>query len=44
VSDADAEKRFPQGWRAPKPYLRLTPDPRGPVPRPSAEVDLESSG
>jgi alkyl hydroperoxide reductase subunit AhpC len=44
VSDADAEKRFPQGWRAPKPYLRLTPDPRGPVHRPSAEFDLESSG
>ena len=29
VSDADAQKRFPAGWRAPKPYLRLTPDPRG---------------
>jgi alkyl hydroperoxide reductase subunit AhpC len=28
VSDADAQRRFPQGWRAPKPYLRLTPDPR----------------
>src|SRR6201987_3872330 len=28
VSDADAERRFPQGWLAVKPYLRLTPDPR----------------
>jgi alkyl hydroperoxide reductase subunit AhpC len=28
VSDADAERRFPLGWRAAKPYLRLTPDPR----------------
>lgn len=28
VSDADAQKRFPKGWRALKPYLRLTPDPR----------------
>jgi alkyl hydroperoxide reductase subunit AhpC len=27
VSDADAQKRFPKGWRALKPYLRLTPDP-----------------
>jgi alkyl hydroperoxide reductase subunit AhpC len=44
VSDADAQKHFPQGWRAPKPYLRLTPDPRGRVPRQSVEFDLESSG
>jgi alkyl hydroperoxide reductase subunit AhpC len=28
VSDADAQARFPKGWRALKPYLRLTPDPR----------------
>lgn len=28
VSDDDAKKRFPKGWRALKPYLRLTPDPR----------------
>jgi thioredoxin-dependent peroxiredoxin len=27
VSDADAKGRFPLGWRAAKPYLRLTPDP-----------------
>ena len=44
VSDADAQARFPQGWRALKPYLRLTPDPRGAVPRRSAEFDLETSG
>ena len=44
VSDADAQTRFPQGWRALKPYLRLTPDPRGAVPRRSAEFDLETSG
>jgi len=44
VSDADAQTRFPQGWRALKPYLRLTPDPRGPVPRRAAEFDLETSG
>jgi alkyl hydroperoxide reductase subunit AhpC len=28
VSDADAQERFPKGWRSLKPYLRLTPDPR----------------
>jgi alkyl hydroperoxide reductase subunit AhpC len=27
VSDAEAKERFPQGWRAPRPYLRLTPQP-----------------
>jgi thioredoxin-dependent peroxiredoxin len=27
VSDADAKESFPKGWRAPKPYLRITPDP-----------------
>jgi len=34
VSDFDAERRFPLGWRAAKPYLRLTPDPRS-TPRKS---------
>jgi alkyl hydroperoxide reductase subunit AhpC len=29
VSDADAKSRFTRGWKALKPYLRLTPDPRG---------------
>ena len=28
ISDADAQKRFPKGWKALKSYLRLTPDPR----------------
>jgi alkyl hydroperoxide reductase subunit AhpC len=27
VSDAEAKEKFPAGWRAPKPYLRLTPQP-----------------
>jgi len=27
VSDADARQKFPKGWRAPKPYLRITPQP-----------------
>ena len=28
VSDADARKAFPGGWKAPKPYLRIVPQPR----------------
>jgi alkyl hydroperoxide reductase subunit AhpC len=28
LSDEDARAKFPKGWHAPKPYLRLTPDPR----------------
>jgi alkyl hydroperoxide reductase subunit AhpC len=27
VSDEDAKTRFPKGWRALKPYLRMTPQP-----------------
>jgi alkyl hydroperoxide reductase subunit AhpC len=30
LSDEEAAKRFPQGWTALKPYLRLVPDPAGP--------------
>ncbi|MEA3181741.1 MAG: thioredoxin-dependent peroxiredoxin [Gammaproteobacteria bacterium] len=40
VSDSDAELRFPSGWRAAKPYLRFTPDPRS---KPH-DIDLDSSG
>ena len=28
VSDEDARKKFPGGWTAPKPYLRVVPCPR----------------
>ncbi|SRR5260370_14132635 len=28
VSDADAKRAFPGGWKAPKPYLRIVPQPR----------------
>jgi alkyl hydroperoxide reductase subunit AhpC len=27
VSDEDAKKQFPQGWKAPKPYIRIVPQP-----------------
>lgn len=27
VSDEEAKKRFPEGWTAPKPYLRIVPQP-----------------
>jgi thioredoxin-dependent peroxiredoxin len=29
VSDEDAKAKFPDGWRAPKPYLRYVPQPKG---------------
>ena len=29
VSDEDAKKVYPAGWKAPKPYLRIVPEPRG---------------
>ncbi len=28
VSDEEAKKVYPNGWRAPKPYLRIVPQPR----------------
>jgi alkyl hydroperoxide reductase subunit AhpC len=28
VSDEDAKKIWPQGWKAPKPYIRIVPQPR----------------
>jgi alkyl hydroperoxide reductase subunit AhpC len=27
VSDEDAKKMYPQGWRAPRPYIRIVPQP-----------------
>ena len=28
VSDDDAKKAYPQGWKAPKPYLRIVAQPK----------------
>ena len=28
VSDEDAKKAYPEGWKAPKPYLQIVPQPR----------------
>jgi alkyl hydroperoxide reductase subunit AhpC len=28
VSDEEAKKIYPQGWKAPKPYIRIVPQPR----------------
>ena len=28
VSDDDAKKVYPNGWKAPKPYIRIVPQPR----------------
>jgi alkyl hydroperoxide reductase subunit AhpC len=29
VSDEEAKKTYPQGWKAPKPYLRIVQQPKG---------------
>jgi alkyl hydroperoxide reductase subunit AhpC len=29
VSDEDARKKYPQGWKTLKPYLRIVPQPKG---------------
>lgn len=29
VSDEEAKKACPQGWKAPRPYLRIVPQPKG---------------
>jgi alkyl hydroperoxide reductase subunit AhpC len=28
VSDEDAKKTYPEGWKAPKPYIRIVPQPK----------------
>ncbi len=28
VSDDEARQKFPQGWKAPKPYMRIVPQPK----------------
>jgi len=28
VTDEDAKKTYPQGWKSPKPYIRVVPQPR----------------
>jgi alkyl hydroperoxide reductase subunit AhpC len=29
VSDEDARRQYPQGWTAPRPYIRIVPQPHG---------------
>jgi thioredoxin-dependent peroxiredoxin len=29
VSDEDAKKTYPSGWKSPKPYIRIVPQPKG---------------
>ena len=29
VSEAEAKEKYPQGWKQPKPYLRIVPQPKG---------------
>jgi alkyl hydroperoxide reductase subunit AhpC len=29
VSDDQAKQQYPQGWKSPKPYIRIVPQPAG---------------
>jgi alkyl hydroperoxide reductase subunit AhpC len=29
VSDEEAKQKYPEGWAAPKPYIRIVPQPKG---------------
>jgi len=31
VSDEDAKKQYPHGWKAPRPYIRIVPQPGAPM-------------
>jgi len=37
VSDDEAKKIYPNGWQAPRPYLRIVPQPEGTVPSSSSK-------
>jgi hypothetical protein len=41
VSDEDAKKTYPQGWRAPKPYIRIVPQPQ---PKPVVRYRKDAIG
>ena len=32
VSDDEAKTKYPEGWKAPRPYLRIVPQPEGEMP------------
>src|SRR5204863_82931 len=44
VSDEEAKAKFPKGWRALKPYLRLTPQPKYSAPFPSSPAVCPAAG
>jgi hypothetical protein len=29
VSDDEAKTTYPQGWKSPRPYIRIVPQPKG---------------
>ena len=37
VTDAEAKEKYPNGWKAPKPYLRIVPQPPGKARTPAYE-------
>ena len=43
LSDEAAKEKFPGGWRAPKPYLRITPQPNKPAATHSSDTAAKSA-
>jgi hypothetical protein len=39
LSDDEAKKRFPRGWTAPRPYLRIIDEPKPPDKLPEAHIE-----
>jgi thioredoxin-dependent peroxiredoxin len=40
VSDEEARKKYPEGWKAPRPYLRIVPQPTEKNARENATYDI----
>ncbi len=43
LSDEAAKEKFPGGWRAPKPYLRITPQPNKPAAAAGSDTAAKSA-
>ena len=44
VTDEDAKKQYPQGWKSPKPYIRIVPQPQARLAATQSVVTREGAG
>jgi thioredoxin-dependent peroxiredoxin len=44
VSDEEARQKYPNGWTAPKPYLRIIPQPDVPAPKQTEDQQAATAG